>query len=206
MEQKCNDFAMMASKEASACPYCGKKPVMLFLAAGIWFFMGLCLHDEGTVTKLASTVPMANTGNKLSYAVSKWSYYEEKEKMGRGLVKTANVLSNNEIELVFPYDGQQRGALQLRNHPEYGKDVIVSLQRGQFLCGIDECPVWVRFDQGKMENFSAIQPPDQSNALIIQDYDRFITELRKAKKVAIGAQFYQEGNPFFEFDVAGLKW
>jgi hypothetical protein len=137
MEQKSRDFAMMIPEEVSVCPHCGKKlkssPVLLLLTSCLWFFMGLCIHDAGTSTKPGSTVSTANTGNKTSDASSKWSYNEVQEKMGRGSVKTAIVSSNNKIELVFPYDGEQRSALQLRNHPNYGKDVILSLQRGQFL-------------------------------------------------------------------------
>lgn len=136
-----------------------------------------------------------------------WIYDESPDKMGRGTVKTATIRSLNEIEFGFPYQGRQRMTLMLRVHPKYGKNVILSIERGQFLCRIDGCAASVRFDQGKPETYSASEPADNSTTyLFIGNYDRFLTGLRKSKKVSVEAQFYQEGSPVFEFDTSGLEW
>ena len=103
--------------------------------------------------------------------------------------------------------GAQRAWLQLRSHPRYGKHVILSIERGQFLCGIDPCNVTVRFDQGTPQTYTALEPADHSTTvLFIRNYDRFLANLRKSRQVYLEAQFYQEGPRVFEFDVAGLKW
>lgn len=138
---------------------------------------------------------------------SQWSYSESEDKMGRGKVKTASTHSINMIEFDFPYQGAQRATLQLRIHPEWGNNVILSIERGQFLCDYDECSVNVRFDQGTADKYDVGEPADHSTTtLFIKNYDKFISNLRKSNKVYIEARFYQEGNHVFEFDVSGLKW
>ena len=137
----------------------------------------------------------------------RWHYEESLDQMGRGNVKTAAIRSVNEMQFHFPYQGAQRAWLELRIHPRYGKDVILSIEHGQLLCGIDPCNVIVRFDQGAPQTYTALRPADHSTTvLFIRNYDRFLANLRKSRKVYIEAQFYQEGPRVFEFDVAGLKW
>ena len=137
----------------------------------------------------------------------RWNYEESLDKMGRGTIKNATVNSVNEIQFGFPYQGSQRGTLQLRIHPKYGKDVILSIEKGQFLCGIDSCTVAVRFDQGTAQAYSASEAADhRTTVLFLQNYDLFLGNVRKSKKVYIEAQFYQEGARVFEFDIMGLKW
>jgi hypothetical protein len=137
----------------------------------------------------------------------RWQYNESSEEMGRGKVKTAIVRSLNEVHFGFPYNGDQRGTLLLRIHPKHGKDVILGIEKGQFLCGIYNCQVGVRFDNGKVQNFTAVRPADHSTTtLFLRGYDRFLAGARKAKKVYIEAQFFQQGTRVFEFDISGLKW
>src|SRR5688572_17001139 len=82
-----------------------------------------------------------------------WTTSTHSDQMGSGDVRIANVQSSNSVEFAFPYTGRQYGRLQLRVHPKYGKDVILSVERGQFLCMLG-CNVSVRFDEGKAQTFS----------------------------------------------------
>lgn len=140
--------------------------------------------------------------------VDPWTYTEDQDPMGRGKIKHAITQSVNTVSFGFPYQGAQRGTLNLRRHPEYGRDVILSVERGQFLCSpIDGCSVLVRFGEGKPQRFSAVGPEDQSSTvLFIRGHDKFVSQAKKVGKLAIQAQFYQEGNQVFEFDISGLKW
>jgi hypothetical protein len=127
--------------------------------------------------------------------------------MGRGKIKSALVNSLNQFEFDFPYKRPQRATLQLRRHPKYGRDVILQIERGQFLCGVSDCNVEVRFGAKKPTTFSAAEPADHdTTALFIRNHDSFVANARKADKVFIEAQFFREGNRVFEFDVSGLKW
>lgn len=127
--------------------------------------------------------------------------------MGRGTIRQATVRSLNEVNFHFPYQGAQRATLVLRVHPKHGRDVILTIEKGQFLCRLDECSVAVKFDQGKPRDFVAVGPADNNTTtLFIRGYERFVAAARKAKKIYVEAQFYQEGTRVFEFDVSGLKW
>jgi zinc-ribbon domain len=137
----------------------------------------------------------------------KWDYQDSEDEMGRGKIKTALVNSLNQIEFDFPYKRPQRATLRLRRHPKYGRDVILQIERGQFLCGIGGCNVQVRFGSKKPVAFSASEPADhRTTALFINNHDSFVASTRKVEKVYIEAQFFREGNRVFEFDVSSLKW
>ena len=120
------------------------------------------------------------------------------------LRRSAHLMKWSLTSLTVAYD---RATLQLRLHPRYGKDVTIAIEKGQFLCGFRNCQVSVRFDSGKAQNFSAVEPADHSTTMLfIRGYDRFLASARKAKKVYIEALFYQQGTRVFEFDISGLNW
>lgn len=136
-----------------------------------------------------------------------WNYSESEDKMGRGKIKSATVMSLNKIEFGFPYQSPQRAALQLRKHPEHGNDVILSIEKGQFICGIRSCSVQVKFGEGKAVKYPASGPADNSSTILfIGDFTNFVTNTKKSEKIYIEAQFFQEGNRVFEFETANLNW
>jgi hypothetical protein len=136
-----------------------------------------------------------------------WTYFESDYEMGRGKIKQAGTKSTNTLSFNFPYQGPQQGVLGLRIHPKYGKDVILSIEKGQFLTGIDGCNVLVRFDDDQPITFWAKPAADHSTTMVfLNNYQQFVTNLKRAKKVKIEAPYYQEGNQILEFNVDGLKW
>lgn len=230
---KCDECGHQISKSADKCPNCGAKvrrtSWVTKIVAGFFglvflsMFMRQCSPDSptssaasgatGTQTAATQTPEQRAEAERLRREREvqalglAWRYDESSEQMGRGTVKHAQVNSLNEVNFDFPYRGAQRGTLTLRSHPKYGKDVILSIEKGQFLCGIDDCTVAVRFDDGKTQNYPAVGPADHSTtSLFIRGHDRFVAGAKKAKRVAIEANFYQSGTRVFEFDVTGLQW
>jgi hypothetical protein len=136
-----------------------------------------------------------------------WIYNVHEDKMTGGATHHAYVLSTNTVNFGFPYAGEQHGRLSLRTDPKYGRDIIFSIERGQLLCqSYEDCDVLVRFDNGKPEHFSAVGPADNSSETVFfRNYDRFLGKLRKAKRVRISLNVYQQGAPVFEFDVSGFN-
>jgi hypothetical protein len=106
-----------------------------------------------------------------------WDYSTDTDEMGRGTITHAMLQSTNAVTFRWPYGGPQRGTLQLRRHPTYGKDVILHLTRAHFLCHTydDSCGVTVRIDNGKPQRFQAAPPTDHStDTLFIRGYDRLV--------------------------------
>ena len=152
-------------------------------------------------------IKKAEEDKRLARLGLKWSYQESKDKMGRGTIKNAYVKSINKLSFDFPYQGLQSATLQLRKHPKYGRDVIVSIEKGQFLCKYSGCKVSVRFDTGKPIRYNVSEPSDHSSTYIfINNYKSFVSRAKKSKKIYIEAEFYQEGNRVMEFNSEGLKF
>ncbi|MGX4640872.1 hypothetical protein [Massilia sp. SYSU DXS3249] len=139
-------------------------------------------------------------------AGQQWSYYVVEEKMTGGKRKTASVESTNTVDFDFPYSGSQHGRITLRIDPRHGKDVLFRIERGQILCpSYEGCRVQIRFDDEKPSSFAASAAADHSSDVIfLDDYPRFLTKLRKAKRVRVAVNIYQQGTPVFEFDVSGF--
>lgn len=136
-------------------------------------------------------------------ARSPWIYSHDADEMGKGVTHFAMLESTNTVNFDFPYSGEQHGRLVLRLHPRHGKDVMLSVDKGQFNCRFDGCAVLVRFDDGEARKFTAVEPADNdSTVLFIEGFSRFYSSLKKAKRVRIEAEFYSEGLRTFDFDVS----
>jgi hypothetical protein len=119
----------------------------------------------------------------------------------------AQVTSTNTVSFGFPYQGSQHATLTIRKTARWGTEAIFRIERGQFLCGIDECAVNVRFDSGPIRQCSASEPSDHSTTtLFLRNGPSFVAQLRKAKTLRIEATFFQEGSHTLEFNVEGFKW
>lgn len=119
----------------------------------------------------------------------------------------ANVTSKNTLSFGFPYQGDQHGVLTIRKTSRWGTEVILKIERGQFLCQLDECSINLKFDDGPVQSYSATGPSDHSTTMLfIQNGPAIVAKLRKAKLLLIEATFYQEGSQTLKFDVEGFNW
>ncbi|MEF9926439.1 MAG: hypothetical protein RR804_01285 [Massilia sp.] len=157
-----------------------------------------------------STTPGAADSSQSTEVKNKagkqWRYEAVEEPMTGKTQYTATVSSSNTVNLSFPYNDEQRGSLTLRTHPQYGKDVIFGMEKGQILCpSYKGCQVQVRFDEGKPIRFQASGAADHSTEYVfIDDYTGFVSQLKKAKRVRVAVEIYQNGSPAFEFDISGF--
>lgn len=136
---------------------------------------------------------------------SSWSYSHDEDQMGTGTTHFASVSSTNTVIFDFPYDDPQSGQLLLRTHPRHGKDVLLSIEKGQFNCSYDGCSVMVRFDDKPAQRYSAAEPADNdTTTLFIQNYKKFYASVKESKRVRIEAEFFQEGLRTFDFDISGF--
>lgn len=227
---ECRECGHQIAKSADACPNCGakvKRTSLLTKIIAVVAVIGLVgyiatpsetSHTEPPspveAQRLAALSPEQRAAEEAARRAALdrelglvWRYREHQDAMTKGTIKSAIVRSLNNIDFAFPYQGSQRGELQLRRHPRYGSDVILSVDRGQFLCRLDDCTIAVRFDDRKAQTYDVVEPADNSSThLFVRNYSRFLGNVRKAKRAHIEAQFYQEGPRVFEFDVSGLEW
>jgi hypothetical protein len=136
-----------------------------------------------------------------------WKYRDWRDGMGRRHWM-ATVASANTLEFGFPYAGRQHASLCIRSqHQDLLEDVFLTIERGQFLCGLRGCSVNVKFDDQPIRSFDAVEAEDHSTTvLFLQEPAAFIAQLRKAKRVRIEALFFREGMRTADFRTAGFEW
>jgi hypothetical protein len=139
----------------------------------------------------------------------KWKYSAEEDKMTGKTATFAQMQSDNSLSLDFPYNGPNYGYLIVRKHPQYGLDVIVSINKGQILCSsYDGCKVNVRFGDKAPVTFRASASADHdSTSIFLRNPQGFIDHASKAKSIKLQMSIYKSGAPVLEFESpTPLEW
>lgn len=213
---KCKECGEEVSSKAEKCPKCGvqiaRKPIGCGGAMAIFILLGVIGASMSSIMgsgggETSSTAAVAEESKSPpaeKVPGEQWHYEQSDDKMSKGSIYHAIVMSTNSVDFDFPYSGRQYAALELRTHPRFGKDIIFRIEKGQVLCSsYDGCTVLVRFDDQTAVKYSANTAADHSTeVLFINNYSRFVQNMLKAKTVRIAAEIYQQGSPVFEFDVS----
>tara|TARA_B100001093_G_C26399779_1_gene830780 strand:- start:17 stop:643 length:627 start_codon:yes stop_codon:yes gene_type:complete len=140
----------------------------------------------------------------------KWEYRDYEDKASGKTTFKASLLSENKINLSFPYSGFQNGTLSVRNHPRWGKDIYLKIEKGQILSidgySYDNKYFLVRFDDGDVERWRYVGASDlSSDVIFISNKKKFLEKLTNSNKIHITVNLYQDGQNTFVFDSKGLK-
>jgi hypothetical protein len=138
---------------------------------------------------------------------SKWNYETVADKMSGKVAQYATVDAQESLRFKFPYTGTNMPTLMLRKHPKYGTDVLLQVDKGQFLCGVSSCSVLVKIDNNPPVRYTANGSGDHDpKVLFISPSQKLIAAIKNSKEVNIQATFYHEGEPIMTFPTAGLVW
>lgn len=136
-------------------------------------------------------------------SLNNWDYTSYHDDLTSGVIDVATVKSDNTVNFSFPYQGEQRASLIIRTHPRFGNDVILHINKGQFLARNHSCIVNMRFDNSEIKSYAARTPNDYShNSIFIVDYKEFIKKMMQSKSLKIEALFYHQGAQVFTFNVS----
>jgi hypothetical protein len=142
-----------------------------------------------------------------SSAHAQWRYDFNDDSMTGKREETASIESINSLDLGFPYKGRNMATLTVRKSPRRGTHVYFQIEKGQFVCGVSDCEVLVRFDEQQPTRYRAVGPADHSSkVLFLEPEGRFIAAARKAKTIRVQANIYQSGAPVLEFNAGALEW
>jgi len=131
-----------------------------------------------------------------------WNYDKSKDKMSGKSRESAILTSENSLQLGFPYSGMNYGRILVRKHPQYGLDVIVSVDKGQILCDVYTCQLKIRFNDGAVQNFTMAPSADHSSEIVFAKSPEWaLKHLRNAKTILIQVPMYNEGGQILEFKV-----
>ena len=188
------------------------KKVLLYTLAVIFILglIGACFGESETETTSSGTSDSAVAATekvKNDEPKSKWEYSESVDEMTDKKSYLAYIVSENEVDFEFPYNGGSRLIFTLRNSPQYGKDAFIRITKGQFISGINGQNIKVRFDEDQAFNVHCNEASDYStDILFLNNYKKIAERLKTAKTMKINVEFYNEGTRTFTFDVANLKW
>ena len=161
-------------------------------------------------TKNKKTKVIQNETSINEVVRGKWEYRDYEDKASGKTAFKASLLSENKINLSFPYSGSQNGTLSVRNHPRWGKNIFLKIEKGQILSidgySFDNKYFLVRFDDGDVKRWNYVGSSDQSSDIIfISNEKKFLKQLTTANKIYITINLYQDGQYTFVFDPKGLK-
>ena len=188
------------------------KKVLLYTLAVIFILglIGACFGESETETTSSGTSDSAVAATekvKNDEPKSKWEYSESVDEMTDKKSYLAYIVSENEVDFEFPYNGGSRLIFTLRNSPQYGKDAFIRITKGQFISGINGQNIKVRFDEDQAFNVHCNEASDYStDILFLNNYKKIAERLKTAKTMKINVEFYNEGTRTFTFDVENLKW
>ena len=139
--------------------------------------------------------------NAQAAGAGSWNYQTETDKMDSSQSKFATIVSDNSLNLPFPYQGLNHGRLSVRQRKQDGLSVIVSVQKGQIICtSYSGCQLMIRFDDAQPVRFSAAVPADYSHdTLFIRNEPRFVELAKGAKQIRVALTMYQVGTQVLEF-------
>lgn len=165
------------------------------------------LPSVSTSPSVKAGLPLSSASPSATLETGSWSYVSETDDMTGKPFQSASVYSTNTVNFGFPYNGVQHARLTLRKHPRYGSDVLLEIKKGQFMAGVSGVQVLVRFDDNTtpMKFWASGAADHSSTTLFLGNYAKFVSQLRNAKIVRLSTPIYHEGNPVFEFNVAGFK-
>ena len=109
--------------------------------------------------------------------------------------------SRNSLSLSFPYQGRNFGHLSVRQHPRFGTNAYVTVEKGQIVCSYPTCAVDLRFDDGPVQSWQMSEPTDRSSTLLFfEDSERFIAAARQATQIFVELTFFQDGARTMRFE------
>ncbi len=161
--------------------------------------------DQPTGQTTASAIKDKTEDTSLN-KINNWEYKEMEDKIHNAKYKIARTTSINTLNFDFPYSGAQHAHLIVRRNYDGSKEVMLTIEQGQFMASAMGGNVLVRFDDNPPKNFGLTEPADSSTTVVfIHDADYFIKELATARKAYLQTDFFQEGRPTLEFAVEGLN-
>ncbi|ELW82113.1 zinc-ribbon domain protein [Acinetobacter sp. WC-743] len=212
----CKECGAQVSDKAKNCPQCGAKIVkqvpswivvaIIFIACA-WVYS--CVSDKSKSSSQVSVNSASQSKQSEELKKENWEYLNKKDDMRDIETKFAFNESLNSVDFDFPYSGGSKLTLILRKNPK-NRDVMLSISKGQFICGISDCEAQFKFDDNPIKSITMSESDTHKSDTLFVTFDKtedeIINKLKSSKKLVVEVKFYQEGAKQFTFDVSNLNW
>jgi hypothetical protein len=223
---QCKECGSPVSTQAATCPKCGAPVPSLArstkaAASGVWTVIkvgvallagAIVFSCVSVILKLGDSSPTASSGSSATPTAPRqpmgWDYETREDALLKKPTQFAQLKSSDQLNLQFPYQGENYGQLSVRHSPRHGLDAYFEIEKGQLVCGYSDCRIKVTFDNGPSTVFNMNKPADGSSTILFfSDAKRFIKAASAAKSIRVAAVVYQAGEPTLTFDApTPLVW
>lgn len=141
-------------------------------------------------------------------AQADWKYHSITDEMTSKKNYYAQALSEQSLDLNFPYSGRNFVKLAMRQKSnEKTAQVMIILEKGQFQC-LTDCWIEMRFDDGPVVKFLGETPADNSSdQVFLTTPMRFVSRAAKATTIKVRFPLFQNGEPIVVFSMTSpLAW
>lgn len=137
--------------------------------------------------------------------LEKWTYENYQDPMTDEVIRTAQVVSKEMIELDLPYEGGTYLNLVVRKSNQ-GYVSFIQSSNGQLITETGNETVLLRFDGGESIRFDVIDSQDyDSTVKFFKDANKIVELIKNSKILKIQVLYYDHGNEVFTFDVSNLN-
>jgi len=159
--------------------------------------------DSPDMNSAASDLNVAGAGS----SGDGWQYDTRRDEMRGTTTRNASLTSANQVSLSFPY-GTVRARLVVRQRPQDGLNVMFIADEGQVLCNsFSDSRLSVKFDDGPVRTFGCDGASSGSPEIAFFSAPReVLAQIKRARRMIVEAEFYNDGPQQFTFELAGLNW
>jgi hypothetical protein len=138
---------------------------------------------------------------------SQWQYATSEDPMRHAQQRTASLESTDELHFSFPYS-DARGRLILRQSPQFGFDIMLAIDSGQFVChSFTGGRVAIKFDDGPVRDYTCNEAADgDTTTIFLGSEQELLSQLRRSRTMMLETEYFQAGRQQLTFNVAGLQW
>ena len=184
------------------------KKVILWIGVTLFLIIGISMCSDDSTSSTTIDQSETNEVSEKPKIKSNWEYTEYVDQMENATTYIASIESENSVDFEFPYNGGSYMTLSIRKSPQFGNDIYIKIDKGQFnsdyMLGSN---VKLKFDEEKAFSVSAKYPSDGSTDLLfIGNYNKLLPKIKTAKTLKIQAEFFMEGNKTFIFDIENFVW
>jgi hypothetical protein len=131
---------------------------------------------------------------------SDWHYYTRTDEMTGDKSNFADIYSE-------PSSNYNLTANLIIRNSKAGNEILLAIPNGVIDVGINGIVVSVKFDDGKVEKFSAHSgDTNKFSVLFLGSVSKFLKELKVSKKMLLQISLYDKGDEVFHLSTEGLIW
>lgn len=174
---------------------------ILFLSV----LLGLIGCSNSDNAKKASSVTSNTNDSSLESQTGKWRTVVSKDEMRNTESKWLALRSENNADLNFPYDGENKLQFDILDSKSDDPKIFLTIDKGQYDCN-DYCYTAVKFGNSPIQylNFQKYETSGSDGTILIftENSKAFLDNIRKVNSLMVELPFYSNGTRQFKFDTS----